>query len=152
MDFWAPVTKFFDRYRYTALSLAVVAGSTFYLTACKSTTLGPVSGTPVERAAFDREVAEDQAAIEKAIADVNTRVESHNAAIDAGYDDLDKQDAVRAEFVKLATGVATSAATGGITTPGLINAAVTAMGLLGLGSVADNKRKDKIIKSGKVAK
>lgn len=152
MDFWAPVTKFFDRYRYTALSLAVVAGSTFYLTACKSTTLGPVSGTKVERPAFDREVAEDQSAIEKAMADVNARIESHNAAIDAGYDDLDKQDAVRAEFVKLATGVATSAATGGITTPGLINAAVTAMGLLGLGSVADNKRKDKIIKSGKVAK
>lgn len=104
-----------------AVVLAICLG--VYLVGCESTTTSPISGKKVTRPVL---VAE---------------VEAQTAQIEAAYEDLNKQDIFKQKFFEIGL----AAAQGGTIDP--VGAGVTLLGILGIGAVADNRKKDSIIKT-----
>lgn len=89
---------------------------------CQSTVVSPITGRKVNRVELDAE---------RAMLLKN---------IESSYMELDKQDLFKQQLVDLGLVLGTG---GSVNPAGLITSAV---GLLGLGSVIDNRRKDSLIK------
>lgn len=109
--------------QFLAMAAVLVICLGVYLVGCESSVVSPISGKKVTRPVL---VAE---------------VETKTAEIQAAYDDLNKQDIFKQKL--FAIGLA--AAQGGTIDP--IGAGVTLLGILGIGAVADNRKKDSIIKT-----
>ena len=77
---------------------------------------------------------------------LNNEVEKYMADLELAYADLDKQDLFKQKIFEL--GVV--AAQGGTINP--VGAGITLLGVLGIGAVADNRKKDSIIKTMKNGK
>ena len=119
---------------------------------CKSTTVG-FRGEKVPRAVFTIEalqeqatLAGEQAQIDAAIAKNAAAVTAYNARVEAGIEDLDAQDAYKAEALETIGAIATQVATGGLNPVSLIPIAIGLLGgAYGVGKKADNVRKDTVI-------
>ena len=80
------------------------------------------------------------------VATFNEEVDAFNAQVDAGLEDLEKQDQFRSEVLETVGLVATQAAEGSLNPISLIPIGIGLLGgALGLGAAADNRRKDKVI-------
>ena len=74
-------------------------------------------------------------------AELKIELDTYLAKVDLAVLELDKQDAVRAKIAEIGTILAQ----GGTVNP--VGAGISIIGLLGIGAVADNRRKDGIIKT-----
>jgi hypothetical protein len=109
-----------------ALALAVVVCIALgvYLVGCESSVTSPINPPKkVTRVQLDAEV-------ERLIVDIDLAIE-----------DLNKQDLFKQKLFEIGL----AAAQGGTINP--VGAGVTLLGILGLGAVADNRKKDSIIKT-----
>ncbi len=105
---------------------------------------------------FDREALEVKAELQKKASALEAEVALHNAAVGAGYADIERKEAVRLKVLEVLGGVASmgvKAATGGGVDPSAIIGSVVTLGALGygVGTRADRKRKDKMITELKAA-
>ena len=109
-----------------ALTVAIVICFTMgvYLIGCDSSVVSPINPPKkVNRVQLDAE-------IERLIVDIDLAIE-----------DLNKQDLFKQKLFEIGL----AAAQGGTINP--IGAGVTLLGILGVGAVADNRKKDSIIKT-----
>lgn len=155
------MVKWLDHNRYTVLSLilfTLLLVGMVTMVGCESRTAGLVPDEngqliEIDRPEFHRQVlvAEKDFAIRRVqldarVAEYNQEVESFNQRVEAGLQDLDRQDAFRQEILDTVGLVATEAAQGTINPVSLIPIGIGLLGAsLGLGTSADNRRKDAVI-------
>jgi len=161
MDYLHKILKWIDYNRYKVLALVVVAGIMVYGIGCDSMTASPVKpDRKVTRPQFEAEALQVWTELQAEAIEIqamldkhNAKVEAHNQAIDAGRDDLDRQDQIKAKLFELGSSIVTGWASGGVPTASLVGTGITALGVLfGTGAVLDSKRKDKVITESKKAK
>lgn len=156
MDPWNSILRWLDHNRYLAIGGVLFVVTMGWLGGCKSLTASLLNpGEKVDRAAFSAEAVKAQtnlnakhSEIQKAIADYNSDVESMNALIEAGTEDLDAQDAQKAAVIEAIGGTVLNLVSGGPVNVGaLATTGITLLtGLLGGGALVDNRRKDKVIR------
>ena len=135
-----------DHQRGLIAALVVVAAMAMWLTACESRTV--IDGKRVTAAQLDAHAVAFQSSIDARTAALQADIDSYNAALDAAVSDLDRQDSIKRQAVDIAGGLATTAATGGLSVPGLIASIVGAGGLLSAaGMTVDRVRSSKQIRS-----
>jgi len=118
------IKRAFRHNQFLALALVVVVALSIWLVGCESSVMSPVNPPKkVNRAQLEAEV-------ERLMVDVELAVE-----------DLNKQDLFKQKLFEIGL----IAAQGGAVNP--IGAGVTLLGILGIGAVADNRKKDSIIKT-----
>lgn len=160
-DFLHKVTNWIDHNRYTVLSLVffvLAMSAVVAMTGCESTTAGLVTAdgaSPVEvtRSEFQRQtlVTEKDFAVRRIELDAKTaafneEVKAFNEQVQAGLDDLHRQDEFKQELLNTIGLVATNAADGTLNPASLVPIGIGLLGgALGLGTSADNRRKDKLI-------
>jgi hypothetical protein len=160
-DLLHKVLEVIDHNRYTVISAALFVALMLGITGvvgCDATTTGITNGAPVTRQVFDRQVIESEKnltvqriGLENAVAAFNAEIEAFNARVEAGYDDLERKEVFRAEVINTVGGVITTAAEGTLNPAALIPIGIGLLGgALGLGTAADNRRKDAVIKKIKV--
>ena len=161
------ITNWIDHNRYTVASVLmfiVALGIIFSLTGCESTT-GALAATTedatvvkVTRSEFQHQalVGEKDFAIRRIqldglVAVFNEEVAAFNAQVQAGLEDLLRQDLFKQQLLETLGGVAISATEGTLNPTALVPIAIGLLGgALGLGTSADNRRKDKVISTLKV--
>ena len=110
--------------QFLATALVIVICMSIWMIGCESTTQSPLRPeTKVTRAELQDEIAAFATKVDQAIID------------------LDRQDVFKQKLAEIGIAVAQ----GGTIDP--IGAGVTLIGILGLGAVADNRKKDSIIKT-----
>jgi hypothetical protein len=155
------VFNWMDHNRYTiasALIFILTMGIVVSLAGCESATLGlaaSTDGAPVEvsRSEFERQalVGEKDFSIRRIeldslVAKFNEEVKAFNQRVQAGLDDLARQDEFRQQIVDTIGLVATSATEGSLNPAALVPIGIGLLGgALGLGTSADNRRKDRVI-------
>ena len=166
-DLLHSITNWIDHNRYTVASILVfmvALGIIFSLTGCESTTTALAATTEdaavvkVTRSEFQHQalVGEKDLAIRRIeldglVAVFNEEVAAFNAQVQAGLEDLLRQDLFKQQFLETVGGVAISATEGTLNPTALLPIAIGLLGgALGLGTSADNRRKDKLISTLKV--
>ena len=155
------VINWIDHNRYTVASVLVfilTLGIVTSLTGCESATTGLVAandGTPVRvsRSEFQRQalVGEKDFAVKRIeldgqVAAFNEEIVAFNKRVEAGLEDLDRQDAFKSELLDTIGVVAIGATEGTLNPAAMIPIGIGLLGgALGLGTSADNRRKDKVI-------
>jgi len=119
----AKIKEILRHNQFLAVGIVIVIALGIYLVGCDSSVTSPLSGKKVTRPLLSAEV------------------ELKVAEIEAAYADLDKQDLFKQKVFELGL----AAAQGGTIDP--VGAGVTLLGILGIGAVADNRKKDSIIKT-----
>ncbi|MFW9894044.1 MAG: hypothetical protein ACFFFO_17705 [Candidatus Thorarchaeota archaeon] len=109
--------------RFAAIAVIVAACILVWMGGCESTTTSPISQQEVTRPQLVAEA--DKFAADLALA----------------YADLDRQDAFKQQVAELGVAVAQ----GGEVNP--VGAALSLLGILGIGIAVDNRVKDSVIKS-----
>jgi hypothetical protein len=110
--------------QFFTTALVIVICMSIWMIGCESTTQSPLRPeTKVTRAELQDEIAAFQTKVEQAVTD------------------LDRQDAFKAKLAEIGIAVAQ----GGTINP--VGAGISLLGILGLGAVADNRKKDSIIKT-----
>lgn len=154
MDLWHRLLSIIDHNRYLAASLVVSTVASAWLGACSSQTASLVDpSVQVSRITFRMQTIAEEQELSKARADlaaraeaINARIVAHNAKVEAGDSDLDRQDAVKAQIVDALGGAVAQAVTGTLNPVGL---ATTIVGLggaaFGVGAFADKRRADSVI-------
>ena len=159
--------KWLDHNRYTVASVLVfivTLGVVIGLTGCQSQTTGltlAADGTAptVSRREFERQalVGEKDLAVRRIeldglVAAFNEEVKAFNERVQAGLEDLARQDAFKSELLDTIGVVAMGAAEGTLNPASLVPIGIGLLGgALGLGTAADNRRKDKVITTLKTA-
>ena len=163
VDVWNKITTFLDHYRWTVICLAVfvvtmVTMGTFV--GCESTTTSVLNPpAKVTRTELTHEAVKAEGDFSKKAAQIalltteyNVEVAAFNKNIESANADLDQKDAFRAEVLNAVSLVATNAASGTLNPAALIPMGIGLLGmLLGIGASADNRRKDTVITTLKVA-
>ena len=107
-----------------ALALVIALCLGVWLTGCESKVQSPFDP--------ERTVTREQ---------LNISVDTYLADIELAYKDLDKQDLFKQELFNIGTVIVK----GGTVDP--LGAGVTLLGILGIGAMADNRKKDSVIKT-----
>lgn len=152
-----------DHNRYTVLSVAIfiaIMAAVMSLSGCESMTPGlslGAGGTAVKvsRAEFERQalagekdLAVRRIELDGLVAQFNEEVKAFNDQVQAGLEDLKKQDEFRGQVLDTIGIVATGAVEGTLNPAALVPIGIGLLGgALGLGTSADNRRKDKVITS-----
>jgi len=110
--------------QFLALSLVLVLALGLWLVGCDSKTTSPFNPA--------KEVSRQQ---------LDNDVEKYVKDLELAYADLDRQDLFKQKLFEIGL----AAAQGGTVDP--IGAGVTLLGILGIGAIADNRKKDSIIKT-----
>ena len=155
------VLNWLDHNRYTVMSMLVfilTMGVVVGLTGCESTTSGLVTTADggnftVSRSEFQRQalVGEKDFAVRRIELDglaakFNEEVKAFNERIQAGLDDLARQDEFKQQLYDTIGVVAIGATEGTLNPAALVPIGIGLLGgALGLGTSADNRRKDKVI-------
>ena len=150
--------KWIDHNRYAVASVIAFLTAmvlVLNLTGCEATTAGLQNGDApkVSRSEFQRQalVGEKDLAVrrielEAQMAAFNEEVNAFNQRVEAGQDDLARQDGFQQQLLDTVGLVATSAAEGAFNPAALVPIGIGLLGgALGLGTAADNRRKDKVI-------
>ena len=161
------VFNWMDHNRYTVASVLVfilTLGIVTSLTGCESATTGLIAasdGAPVKvsRSEFQRQalVGEKDFAIKRIELDglaakFNEEVKAFNERIQAGLDDLARQDEFKQQLLDTIGSVAIGATDGTLNPMALVPIGIGLLGgALGLGTSADNRRKDKVITDLKIS-
>jgi hypothetical protein len=161
------ITNWIDHNRYTVVSVLVfmvTLGVVVSLTGCESTT-GALAATTedaaavqVTRSEFEHQtlVGEKDFTIRRIqldgmVAIFNEEVAAFNARVQVGLEDLLKKDLFKQQLLETLGGVAVSATEGTLNPTALLPIAIGLLGgALGLGTSADNRRKDKVITTLKI--
>ena len=120
------IEKFKELYKHNkffAVAVIVAIGAGLWLLGCHSKTISPFDNAPVTR--------------EELIA----QADYYKHKLELAFQDLDKQDAFKQYLVNTVLNVVE----GGTLNPSGI--ALGLLGILGIGAVADNRRKDTVIKT-----
>lgn len=155
------VLNFVDHNRYAVASVLVfilAMGLVLNLTGCQATTAGLITTadgqTPkVSIAEFQRQalVGEKDFAVHRIeldaqIAAFNEEVKTFNDRVAAGLDDLTRQEEFKQQLVDTLGMVAVNVTEGTFNPTALVPIGIGLLGgALGLGTSADNRRKDKVI-------
>ena len=155
------VLKWLDHNRYTVASVVIfilTMGIVIGLTGCEAQTMGLAAATDgsvqeVSRTEFERQalVGEKDFAVRRIeldglVAAFNEEVKAFNERVQAGLDDLSRQDAFKQELLDTIGVVAIGATEGTLNPAALVPIGIGLLGgALGLGASADNRRKDKVI-------
>ena len=115
--------EIFRHNRFTTIAVIVAACIMFWMGGCQSETKSPVSGEQVTRPQL---VAE---------------ADKFAADLAAAYSDLDRQDEFKRQIAEMGIAVAQ----GNAVNP--VGAALSLLGILGVGVMVDNRVKDTVIKS-----
>ncbi|MBN2559920.1 MAG: hypothetical protein JXQ75_03195 [Phycisphaerae bacterium] len=151
-----------DHNRWTVISIllfALLVGGTLSTVGCQSTTAGLTPMEPgqaplkVDRGEFHRQTAQGEkdlalrrVQLDAQLAAYNEEVAAFNERVEAGLGDLDRQDELRAQLLETVGVVATGAAEASLNPVSLIPLGIGLLGgALGLGTAADNRRKDRVI-------
>lgn len=161
------VLNWADHNRYTIASVLVfilTMGIVVNLSGCQSATSGLVvaadgTATKVSRSEFERQamVGEKDFAVRRIeldglMAAFNEEIKAFNQRIAAGLEDLARQDAFKTELLDTIGVIAIGATEGTLNPAALVPIGIGLLGgALGLGTSADNRRKDKVITDLKVA-
>ncbi len=130
-DYLHSLTNWIDHNRGLVLSLILATSTTLWVTACEAFTLSP-SGS-------GQKVNWIQLAAE---------VDAFEARVLAAETDLRNQDEIKAKFVEISSGIATSVIGGTFNPTQLISSLVGVAGVAGsAGLFYDNRRKDKVIRT-----
>ena len=166
-DVLHPITNWIDHNRYTVASILmfmVTLGIVVSLTGCESTT-GALAATTEDAAALkvtrsefenqvllsEKDFAIGRIQLDGMVAIFNEEVAAFNAQVQAGLEDLLRQDLFKQQLLETVGGVAISATEGTLNPTALLPIAIGLLGgALGLGTSADNRRKDKVISTLKV--
>ncbi len=118
------IKKMFRHNQFLTVALVVCLSLGFYLVGCDSTVRSPVNPeTKVSRVELDAE-------------------RDHTLAkFKFAYEDLAKQDIFKQKLFEIGL----VAAQGGTINP--VGVGISLLGILGIGAIADNKRKDTVIKT-----
>ncbi len=156
--------KWMDHNRYAVASVIafiVAMGFVLNLTGCEAMTHGLANGDApkVTRTEFTRQalVGEKDLAVRRIeldaqIAAFNEEIKLFNQRVEAGQDDLARQDAFKQQLLDTVGLVAVSAAESTLNPAALIPIGIGLLGgALGLGTAADNRRKDQVITTLKTA-
>ena len=167
-DVFHAATNWIDHNRYTVLSILLfilMMGAVVAMTGCESTTAGlvaPADGArpaKVDRSEFQRQalITEKDFAVRRIELDsqsaaFNEEVKAFNEQVQAGLDDLQKQDEFKQQLLDTVGVMITSAADGTFNPASLVPIGIGLLGgALGLGTSADNRRKDRLITDLKTA-
>ncbi|NLW83532.1 MAG: hypothetical protein GXY41_03860 [Phycisphaerae bacterium] len=161
------VLNFVDHNRYAVASVLVfilAMGLVLNLTGCQATTAGLITTadgqTPkVSSAEFQRQalIGEKDFAVQRIeldaqIAAFNEEIRAFNERVAAGLDDLQRQDEFKQQLLETVGLIAVSATEGTLNPAALVPIGIGLLGgALGLGTSADNRRKDKVITDLKAA-
>jgi hypothetical protein len=118
------IKKMIRHNQFVVVAAVICVGLTIYGLGCQVTTENPFNP--------EEEVTRDELRIE---------AEAYAAKLELAFQDLDKKDAI----VKAILEAGLAYAQGGGVNP--IGLASTMLGILGMGAVVDNRRKDAVIKS-----
>jgi len=172
MDVFHKLMKFLDHYRWPAASVLVsglLTIGTFTFFGCQSKTLSLLPGSQgqyyeVDRREFvrqameiEREFTASKIEIEASVAKLNGAVETHNAKVEEGVADLDKQDALKTEIFDAISVFAADSAQGDFNLLGLLGIAGTILlggttvGATGHAMHATRALKQEKAKNGKAA-
>jgi len=165
-DVFHSVLKWIDHNRYTIVSVLVfllTMGIVVSITGCQSTTAGLTAATggtvtKVNRSEFEQQamVGETELAIRRieldgSVAAFNEEVKAFNQRIQTGLDDLQQQDEFKQQLLDTIGTVAIGASDGTLNPMTLVPIGIGLLGgALGLGTSADNRRKDKVITNLKI--
>lgn len=160
-DFFHKVTNWVDHNRYTVLSIVFFVfamSGVIAMTGCESTTAGLVTkdGAPpveVNRSEFQRQalLTEKDFTVKRIELDAqsaafNEEVKAFNDQVQVGLDDLQRQDEFKQQLLDTIGVVATNTVDGTLNPASLVPIGIGLLGgALGLGTSADNRRKDKLI-------
>jgi hypothetical protein len=161
------VLNFIDHNRYAVASVVVfilAMGLVLQVTGCKAMTAGlvttadgaapQVSRTEFQRQALigEKDFAVQRIELDAQIAAFNEEVRAFNERVAVGLDDLQRQDEFKQQLVETVGLIAVSATEGTLNPAALIPIGIGLLGgALGLGTSADNRRKDKVITDLKAA-
>lgn len=153
--------KWLDHNRWTVVSMVMfifMIAAVTGISGCESTTASLKPGPEgklarVTRDEFNLQVNESEKdlAVQRVQLDAevekfNQEIAAFNDRVEAGIEDLDRQDKFRRELLDTAGLLATEAAGAGINPVSLVPIGIGLLGTsLGLGTSADNRRKDKVI-------
>ena len=156
--------KWMDHNRYAVASVIVFIlsmGLVLNLTGCEAMTAGLADGTStkVTRSEFERQalvgekdIAVQRIELEAQVAAFNEEIKLFNDRIAAGQEDLARQEAFQQQLFDTVGLIAASAAEGTLNPAALVPIGIGLLGgALGLGTAADNRRKDKVITELKTA-
>ncbi len=139
MDILHKATTWVDHNRYVALVGMIALATVIWIVGCQATTESVLhEGTQVTKVELEREAI-------SIVAEYEARV----ATLELAQADIERKEAARAMAVQVLAGLATSLASGTVTPASGINIGITLLGLIGLGAVADNRRKDSLLKKKK---
>lgn len=161
-DVMHKVMNWIDHNRYTVLSIVLfilTMGAVVAMTGCESTTAGLVmktDGAPpvkVNRSEFQRQalLTEKDFTVQRLQLDMQTaafneEVKAFNQQVQVGLEDLQRQDEFKQQLLDTVGIVAVGAADGTLNPASLVPIGIGLLGgALGLGTSADNRRKDKLI-------
>lgn len=135
MDVLHKVLNWLDHNRYLAVTILLTAALSVWLVGCQPMTGSVLKpGEKVTAVELEREAVVVQA-------DVEAKLKQ----LELAQADIQRQVELRTQAIQILGGLAETATTGTFTPATGINAVVTLLGLIGLGAVADNRRKDKVI-------
>ena len=166
-DLLHSITNWIDHNRYTVASILVfmvTLGIVVSLTGCESTTpslaatIADGNTVKVTRSEFQQQamLGEKDFAIRRIeldgmVAVFNEEAAAFNERVQAGLEDLMQQDLFKQQLLETIGGVAVSATEGTMNPTAMVPIAIGLLGgALGLGTSADNRRKDKVISTLKV--
>jgi len=152
------VLKVVDHNRYSiaaAVVFVLTMGFVVSLTGCEAMTAGLAddAAPKVTRAEFQRQaligekdIAVRRIELDAQLAAFNEEVKAFNDRIIAGQQDLQRQDEFKQQLLDTVGLVAISATEGTLNPTALVPIAIGLLGgAVGLGTAADNRRKDKVI-------
>ncbi len=150
--------KWMDHNRYAVASvIAFVLAMAFVLnmTGCEATTSGLTNGASpkVSRTEFarqaltgEKDLAVRRIELDAQIAAFNEEIKLFNQRVEAGQEDLARQDAFKQQLLDTVGLIAVSATEGTLNPAALLPIGIGLLGgALGLGTAADNRRKDQVI-------
>jgi hypothetical protein len=147
----------YNRFKVLGVLLAVVLVTV--VASCQSKTISIKDGmSKVTRQQLKFEIIDAEAGMAEQLAwmeasqlSYNLTFERHNAKIEAGLLDLDKQDKFRADLLQLGGGLAMTAMSGNPISAAAVVSSLLALSGIGVavGSVADGRRKDNVIAAAK---
>ncbi len=152
MDIIRTITKGIDHNRWTVIAsvvAVVVAASILSMPGCQSETVG-LDGTQVTATQLNQQAIDAQKDLQLRADALAADIEAAKEKLGAAYDDIAKQDATKAAILDFATTFGGGLLTGSVGVADAVPAAVSLGALLFAGgTLADNKRKDIVIKEAK---